>query len=77
MLDEALAGYGHYLDLLREGAEPDAVIQAFDDCISCCVPCVKVRFGVGGLNERLEQVMAQKRKIHRSTHSRWYEGEGR
>ena len=29
---------------------------------------------MGGLNERIEQVMAQKRKIHRSTHSRWYEG---
>lgn len=73
MLDEALAGYGHYLDLLREGAEPDAVIQAFNEYQLLCA-LREGPFGVGGLNERLEQVMAQKRKIHRSTHSRWYEG---
>lgn len=28
----------------------------------------------GGLNERIEQFMQQKRKIHRHPHSRWYEG---
>ena len=42
MLDEALAGYGHYLDLLRERAEPDAVIQAFNE-YQLFVPCGKVR----------------------------------
>lgn len=31
-------------------------------------------FGVAGLNERIEQFMQQKRKIHRNPHSRWYEG---
>lgn len=31
MLDEALSGYGHYLDLLHGGAEPGAVIQAFNE----------------------------------------------
>ena len=31
-------------------------------------------FGVGGLNERLEQRLAQKRWLVRHTHSRWYEG---
>ncbi|EPJ3206177.1 exodeoxyribonuclease V subunit alpha [Salmonella enterica subsp. enterica serovar Derby] len=73
MLDEALAGYGRYLDLLREGAAPDAVIQAFNEYQLLCA-LREGPFGVGGLNERIEQVMAQKRKIHRSTHSRWYEG---
>ena len=73
MLEEALAGYGHYLDLLRERAEPDAVIQAFNEYQLLCA-LREGPFGVGGLNERIEQVMAQKRKIHRSTHSRWYEG---
>ena len=29
---------------------------------------------VAGLNERIEQFMQQKRKIHRHPHSRWYEG---
>lgn len=73
MLEEALAGYGHYLDLLRERAEPDAVIQAFNEYQLLCA-LREGPFGVGGLNERIEQVMVQKRKIHRSTHSRWYEG---
>nr|EIG8944827.1 exodeoxyribonuclease V subunit alpha [Escherichia coli] len=29
MLEEALAGYGRYLDLLQARAEPDLIIQAF------------------------------------------------
>lgn len=73
MLDEALAGYGHYLDLLHEGAEPGAVIQAFNEYQLLCA-LREGPFGVSGLNERIEQVMAKKRKIHRLTHSRWYEG---
>ena len=73
MLEEALAGYGRYLDLLREGAEPGAVIQAFNEYQLLCA-LREGPFGVSGLNERLEQVMAQKRKIQRSAHTRWYEG---
>ncbi|WP_213133324.1 exodeoxyribonuclease V subunit alpha [Citrobacter sp. FP75] len=73
MLDEALAGYGRYLDLLREGAEPDAVIQAFNEYQLLCA-LREGPFGVSGLNERIEQLMVQKRKIHRSAHTRWYEG---
>ena len=73
MLDEALAGYGRYLDLLREGAAPDTIIQAFNDYQLLCA-LREGPFGVSGLNERIEQAMVQKRKIPRSTHSRWYEG---
>ncbi|WFW14111.1 exodeoxyribonuclease V subunit alpha [Citrobacter freundii] len=73
MFEEALAGYGRYLDLLREGAEPGAVIQAFNEYQLLCA-LREGPFGVSGLNERLEQVMAQKRKIQRSAHTRWYEG---
>lgn len=40
---------------------------------SFCAPCGRP-FGVAGLNERIEQFMQQKRKIHRHSHSRWYEG---
>lgn len=40
---------------------------------SFCAPC-EGPFGVAGLNERIEQFMQQKRKIHRNPHSRWYEG---
>ncbi|QBX82771.1 exodeoxyribonuclease V subunit alpha [Citrobacter tructae] len=73
MLDEALGGYGRYLDMLREGAEPDAVIQAFNEYQLLCA-LREGPFGVSGLNERIEQLMVQKRKIHRSAHTRWYEG---
>ncbi|MBA8065152.1 exodeoxyribonuclease V subunit alpha [Citrobacter freundii] len=73
MLEEALAGYGRYLTLLREGAEPGAVIQAFNEYQLLCA-LREGPFGVSGLNERLEQVMVQKRKIQRSAYTRWYEG---
>ncbi|HAU5606082.1 exodeoxyribonuclease V subunit alpha [Citrobacter koseri] len=73
MLDEALAGYGRYLALVREGAEPGAIIQAFNEYQLLCA-LREGPFGVGGLNERIEQVMLQKRKIRRHPHSRWYEG---
>lgn len=73
MLDEALAGYGRYLALVREGAEPGAIIQAFNEYQLLCA-LREGPFGVGGLNERIEQVMRQKRKIQRHPHSRWYEG---
>lgn len=46
MLEEALAGYGHYLDLLRERAEPDAVIQAFNEYQLLCA-LREGPFGVG------------------------------
>lgn len=73
MLDEALAGYGRYLALVREGTEPGAIIQAFNEYQLLCA-LREGPFGVGGLNERIEQVMLQKRKIQRHPHSRWYEG---
>ena len=73
MLEEALAGYGRYLDLLQARAEPDLIIQAFNEYQLLCA-LREGPFGVAGLNERIEQFMQQKRKIHRHPHSRWYEG---
>ncbi|MGC6745369.1 exodeoxyribonuclease V subunit alpha [Escherichia coli] len=71
--EEALAGYGRYLDLLQARAEPDLIIQAFNEYQLLCA-LREGPFGVAGLNERIEQFMQQKRKIHRHPHSRWYEG---
>ena len=73
MLEEAIAGYGRYLDLLQARAEPDLIIQAFNEYQLLCA-LREGPFGVAGLNERIEQFMQQKRKIHRHPHSRWYEG---
>lgn len=36
MLEEALAGYGRYLDLLQARAEPDLIIQAFNEYQLLC-----------------------------------------
>lgn len=73
MLDEALAGYGRYLRLLHEKATPEAILQAFNEYQLLCA-LREGPFGVAGLNDRLEQAMAQQRKIQRHPHSRWYEG---
>ncbi|MBY7517109.1 exodeoxyribonuclease V subunit alpha [Escherichia fergusonii] len=73
MLEEAIAGYGRYLQLLQQRAEPESIIQAFNDYQLLCA-LREGPFGVAGLNERLEHVLQQKRKIHRHPHSRWYEG---
>lgn len=73
MLENALAGYGHYLQLLQARAEPALIIQAFNEFQLLCA-LREGPFGVSGLNERIELAMQQKRKIHRLPHSRWYEG---
>ncbi|XPE62827.1 hypothetical protein ACNKHU_17070 [Shigella flexneri] len=59
--------------MLQARAEPDLIIQAFNEYQLLCA-LREGPFGVAGLNERIEQFMQQKRKIHRHPHSRWYEG---
>jgi exodeoxyribonuclease V alpha subunit len=73
MLDDALEGYQHFLQAVRQQASPEAVIAAFGEYQLLCA-LREGPFGVTGLNERLEQVLAQKRQIARQPHSRWYEG---
>ncbi|WP_072569929.1 MULTISPECIES: exodeoxyribonuclease V subunit alpha [unclassified Enterobacter] len=73
MIDDALAGYARYLQLVRDGAPPEDVLAAFSEFQLLCA-LRDGPFGVGGLNERLEQRLAQKRWLVRHAHSRWYEG---
>lgn len=73
MLGDALEGYQHFLQAVQQQASPEAVIAAFGEFQLLCA-LREGPFGVTGLNERLEQVLAQKRKIARQPHSRWYEG---
>ena len=73
MLEDALTGYGRYLQLLAERADPSLVIQAFNEFQLLCA-LREGPFGVSGLNERLEQAMHNKRRIRRQPYSRWYEG---
>lgn len=73
MLDEALQGYQLFLASVQLQRPPEQVIAAFGEYQLLCA-LREGPFGVAGLNERLEQVLAQKRKIIRLPHSRWYEG---
>ncbi|MGR5942322.1 exodeoxyribonuclease V subunit alpha [Enterobacter sp. C4G1] len=73
MLDEALQGYQLFLASVQQQRPPEQVIAAFGEYQLLCA-LREGPFGVAGLNERLEQVLAQKRRITRLPHSRWYEG---
>ena len=73
MLDEALQGYQLFLASVQQQRPPEQVIAAFGEYQLLCA-LREGPFGVAGLNERLEQVLVQKRKITRLPHSRWYEG---
>ncbi|EOL9133982.1 exodeoxyribonuclease V subunit alpha [Enterobacter cloacae] len=73
MLDDALLGYQHFLTCVQQQHTPAQVIAAFGEYQLLCA-LREGPFGVSGLNDRLEQLLAQKRKITRTPHSRWYEG---
>lgn len=73
MLDQAQAGYGCYLQLLHERAEPEALIAAFGEFQLLCA-LRDGPYGVSGLNEQLEQMLNRKRVITLPRHARWYEG---
>lgn len=73
MIAESLEGYQRFLASLQEGAEPRTVLQAFGEFQLLCA-LREGPFGVAGLNERLEQALAQRRVITRAPLSRWYEG---
>ena len=73
MLDDALEGYQHFLTCVQQQNTPEQVIAAFGEYQLLCA-LREGPFGVSGLNDRLEQLLAQKRKINRLLHSRWYEG---
>lgn len=73
MIDDAIAGYEHYLSLLRQDVQPQAVIAAFGEYQVLCA-LREGPFGVSGLNERVEQALVRQRRIFRPAHGRWYHG---
>lgn len=73
MLEEALQGYQRFLSCVQQRSQPGQVIAAFGEYQLLCA-LREGPFGVAGLNDRLEQLLVQKRKINRQQHSRWYEG---
>ncbi|HHS9577730.1 TPA: exodeoxyribonuclease V subunit alpha [Raoultella planticola] len=73
MLEQSQAGYGRYLQLLRQRAEPEALIAAFGEFQLLCA-LRDGPYGVSGVNEQLEQMLNRRRAITLPRHSRWYEG---
>ncbi|MEH4659798.1 exodeoxyribonuclease V subunit alpha [Phytobacter diazotrophicus] len=73
MIDDALAGYGHFLGLVRDGAQPQEVLAAFGEYQLLCA-LREGPFGVSGLNDRVEQALVRQRRITRPAHARWYHG---
>ncbi|RXY23878.1 exodeoxyribonuclease V subunit alpha, partial [Klebsiella pneumoniae] len=73
MLNQAQAGYGRFLQLLRARAEPEEMIAAFGEFQLLCA-LREGPYGVSGVNERLEQRLNRQRAIALPRHSRWYDG---
>lgn len=73
MIDDALAGYGRFLELVRDGAQPQEVLTAFGEYQLLCA-LREGPFGVSGLNDRIEQALVRQRRISRPAHARWYHG---
>ena len=70
MIDDALAGYGRFLGLVRDGAQPQEVLTAFGEYQLLCA-LREGPFGVSGLNDRIEQALVRQRRIARPAHARW------
>lgn len=75
MIADAVDGYRPYLELIRNHAEPAAILEAFGRYQLLCA-LRDGPFGVSGLNTRIELGLVQKRLIERPnpTVSRWYNG---
>lgn len=73
MLDDARAGYGHYLQSLRDRADPALVLAAFGEYQILCA-LREGPWGVSGLNTQFELLLTRHRQIVPQRHSRWYEG---
>ncbi|MGX9743249.1 exodeoxyribonuclease V subunit alpha [Pseudocitrobacter corydidari] len=73
MLDDARAGYGRYLQCLRQQADPAEILEAFGEYQLLCA-LREGPWGVSGLNQQLELSLVRHRMIAPQRHSRWYEG---
>ncbi|WP_312315508.1 exodeoxyribonuclease V subunit alpha [Atlantibacter sp.] len=73
MIEDAISGYGRFLQNVHDQADPAAILREFGEFQLLCA-LRDGPYGVSGLNEQLEQALVRKRKITRSAHSKWYEG---
>ena len=75
MIADALEGYRPWLELILRQAEPEQILEAFGRYQLLCA-LREGPFGVGGLNERIEQALLKKNQITRPlpAASRWYSG---
>ena len=73
MVDALAQGYREFLQAVTAGAAPEVVLEAFSRFQVLCA-LREGPFGVAGLNEQIEQVLARGRHIRPDPLSRWYEG---
>ncbi|MCW6543332.1 exodeoxyribonuclease V subunit alpha [Yersinia ruckeri] len=75
LLQDSVAGYQHYLQRIAEEANPVAILTEFSRYQLLCALRTGP-FGVGGLNERIEQMLNKKGLIRRipGPSGRWYPG---
>lgn len=74
LIDTCVDGYRHYLKMLAK-SQPKQILDQFNQFQLLCA-LRNGPFGVQGLNERIEQALANQRLIQRNPgqHSTWYAG---
>ncbi|QKJ88482.1 exodeoxyribonuclease V subunit alpha [Paramixta manurensis] len=74
LLDDSVAGYGTWLRLIKEGAPPREVLNAFNRYQLLCA-LREGPFGVAGLNGSIERALARHHLIQRPLGpTKWYSG---
>lgn len=74
MVETILNGYQHYVSLLKKPINPNQALVAFGRYQLLCA-LRQGPFGVGGLNERINNLLMQRGAIERpAAGSRWYHG---
>ena len=71
LIQHCVENYRPYLELLRQQAEPEAILDAFNNFQLLCALRTGA-FGITGLNEAIEKALQQQGLINIS--NRWYQG---
>ena len=73
LIQQCVKGYGTYLNLIKDKASDQEIIDAFNQFQLLCA-LRQGRFGVSGLNETIENALRSAKLIPSTTDSLWYEG---
>ena len=73
LIQQCVTGYSDYLNLIKEKAADQDIINAFNQFQLLCA-LRQGRFGVSGLNDTIENALRSAKLIPATTDSIWYEG---